>query len=177
LVISRGDEPVARAFPVTRHSTLAAIRGADEDERRRGLEKLANAYWRPVYGYLRLHWRLGHDDAADLAQEFFAELVDVKRDLLARFDPNRIKARTIWDFSAGMDLDRYRTPLTIQVDQDRVRRRDDGAAHDARPKLRQLLGRAGKRQLKNPVFGLTHNLGGVPYNGVAAISILGLWAG
>jgi acetyl-CoA C-acetyltransferase len=38
----------------------------------------------------------------------------------------------------------------------------------------QLLGRAGKRQLKNPVFGLTHNLGGVPYNGVAAISILGL---
>jgi len=41
----------------------------------------------------------------------------------------------------------------------------------------QLLGRAGKRQLKNPVFGLTHNLGGVPYNGVAAISILGLWAG
>jgi acetyl-CoA C-acetyltransferase len=41
----------------------------------------------------------------------------------------------------------------------------------------QLLGRAGKRQLKNPVFGLTHNLGGVPYNGVAAISILGLWTG
>jgi acetyl-CoA C-acetyltransferase len=38
----------------------------------------------------------------------------------------------------------------------------------------QLLGRAGKRQLNNPVFGLTHNLGGVPYNGVAAISILGL---
>jgi acetyl-CoA C-acetyltransferase len=41
----------------------------------------------------------------------------------------------------------------------------------------QLLGRAGKRQLENPVFGLTHNLGGVPYNGVAAISILGLWTG
>ena len=40
----------------------------------------------------------------------------------------------------------------------------------------QLLGRAGKRQLKNPVLGLTHNLGGVPYNGVAAISILGLRA-
>lgn len=38
----------------------------------------------------------------------------------------------------------------------------------------QLLGRAGKRQLKSPVFGLSHNLGGVPYNGIAAISILGL---
>ena len=41
----------------------------------------------------------------------------------------------------------------------------------------QLLGRAGKRQLRNPVYGLSHNLGGVPYNGVAAISILGLYSG
>ncbi len=38
----------------------------------------------------------------------------------------------------------------------------------------QLLGRAGARQLSNPSIGLTHNLGGVPYQGVAAISILGL---
>lgn len=38
----------------------------------------------------------------------------------------------------------------------------------------QLLGRAGERQLKNPGLGLSHNLGGVPYNGVAAISIVGL---
>jgi len=38
----------------------------------------------------------------------------------------------------------------------------------------QLLGRAGKRQLKDPSIGLSHNLGGVPYLGIAAISILGL---
>ena len=38
----------------------------------------------------------------------------------------------------------------------------------------QLLGRAGARQLKAPSIGLTHNLGGVPYQGIAAISILGL---
>lgn len=38
----------------------------------------------------------------------------------------------------------------------------------------QLLGRAGDRQLPNPSLGLTHNLGGVPYLGIAAISILGL---
>ena len=38
----------------------------------------------------------------------------------------------------------------------------------------QLLGRAGARQLKSPSIGLSHNLGGVPYNGVAAISIVGL---
>ena len=38
----------------------------------------------------------------------------------------------------------------------------------------QLLGRAGARQLPSPSIGLTHNLGGVPYQGIAAISILGL---
>ncbi len=40
----------------------------------------------------------------------------------------------------------------------------------------QLLHRAGERQLANPSMGLTHNLGGVPYLGIAAISILGLLA-
>jgi acetyl-CoA C-acetyltransferase len=38
----------------------------------------------------------------------------------------------------------------------------------------QLLGRAGARQLASPSVGLTHNLGGVPYQGIAAVSILGL---
>jgi acetyl-CoA C-acetyltransferase len=38
----------------------------------------------------------------------------------------------------------------------------------------QLLGRAGKRQLAEPKFGLTHNLGGFPHQNVCAISIIGL---
>jgi acetyl-CoA C-acetyltransferase len=38
----------------------------------------------------------------------------------------------------------------------------------------QLQGRAGARQLPSPSIGLTHNLGGVPYLGVAAVAILGL---
>ncbi|SEE77459.1 acetyl-CoA C-acetyltransferase [Rhizobiales bacterium GAS191] len=37
----------------------------------------------------------------------------------------------------------------------------------------QLLGRAGERQLPDVNLGLTHNLGGVPYLGVAAVSVLG----
>jgi len=37
----------------------------------------------------------------------------------------------------------------------------------------QLLGRAGERQLKNPRYGLTHNLGGFPHQNVCAISIVG----
>jgi acetyl-CoA C-acetyltransferase len=37
----------------------------------------------------------------------------------------------------------------------------------------QLLGRAEKRQLSNPHFGLTHNLGGMPYMNVSSITIVG----
>ncbi len=38
----------------------------------------------------------------------------------------------------------------------------------------QLQGRADKRQLKDPRYGLTHNLGGIPYRSVASIIIIGL---
>ena len=38
----------------------------------------------------------------------------------------------------------------------------------------QLLGRGGERQLDSPSLGLTHNLGGTPYLGIAAVSIMGL---
>jgi acetyl-CoA C-acetyltransferase len=37
----------------------------------------------------------------------------------------------------------------------------------------QLLGRAGARQLREPRYGLTHNLGGFPHQNVCAISIVG----
>ncbi|MBU0993040.1 MAG: acetyl-CoA acetyltransferase [Proteobacteria bacterium] len=40
----------------------------------------------------------------------------------------------------------------------------------------QLHGRAGERQLKDPKFGLTHNLGGFPFSNVNAISIVGRYA-
>jgi RNA polymerase sigma factor (sigma-70 family) len=87
-----GDEHLVRGFPATRHSALAAIRGGDPEERQRALSALATAYWRPVYGYLRLHWRKPHDEAADLTQDFFAHALE--KDLLARFDPARARLRT-----------------------------------------------------------------------------------
>jgi acetyl-CoA C-acetyltransferase len=37
----------------------------------------------------------------------------------------------------------------------------------------QLHGRAGERQIENPRYGLTHNLGGVPYMNVCSIAIIG----
>jgi RNA polymerase sigma factor (sigma-70 family) len=83
---------LVRAFPPTRSSALEAARSGDAKERARGLQTVAAAYWRPVYGYLRLHWRKSHDEAADLAQDFFAQLLE--KDLLARFDPAQARLRT-----------------------------------------------------------------------------------
>jgi acetyl-CoA C-acetyltransferase len=37
----------------------------------------------------------------------------------------------------------------------------------------QINGRAGARQLKDPVMGLTHNLGGIPNRNICSVSILG----
>lgn len=37
----------------------------------------------------------------------------------------------------------------------------------------QLHGRAGERQIENPRYGLTHNLGGVPFMNVSSIAIMG----
>jgi acetyl-CoA C-acetyltransferase len=37
----------------------------------------------------------------------------------------------------------------------------------------QLQGRAGERQLSNPVFGMTHNLGGSPSTNVCSVAIVG----
>jgi len=37
----------------------------------------------------------------------------------------------------------------------------------------QLLGRAGQRQLSNPRYGLTHNLGGMPYANICSVAIVG----
>jgi len=37
----------------------------------------------------------------------------------------------------------------------------------------QLHGRAGERQIENPKYGLTHNLGGFPFQNICSISIIG----
>ena len=41
----------------------------------------------------------------------------------------------------------------------------------------QILGRADQRQLDNPRFGMTHNLGGAPHQNVASVSIVGAYEG
>ena len=43
-------------FPSTRLSIVAGVGSRDPHTKRRSFEALAQAYWRPVYKYLRLRW-------------------------------------------------------------------------------------------------------------------------
>jgi len=80
------------SFPLTRLSVLAAARSQDGVERARALDTLFAAYWKPVYKYIRLKFSQSPQDAQDLTQGFFAELLE--RGLLSRFDPAKSRLRT-----------------------------------------------------------------------------------
>ena len=79
-------------FPATRWSVLEGVRSANGEEQQRALDRLCEAYWRPVYKYVRLRWNCEVEDAQDLTQGFFVELLE--RQLLNRFDPAKSRLRT-----------------------------------------------------------------------------------
>lgn len=79
-------------FPDTRGSLVAAVKSGDGEARARALETLAEAYWRPIYTYVRLKAGLEHEEAADLTQEFFTRLVE--KGWLERFDASKARLRT-----------------------------------------------------------------------------------
>jgi hypothetical protein len=54
------------SFPATRLSVVARTRSLDAETRRLAFATLIEAYWKPVYKYLRLKWRLDPSEAADL---------------------------------------------------------------------------------------------------------------
>jgi len=76
-------------FGSTRWSVVLAA-GADGTAAHAALETLCAAYWLPVYGYVRSRERKP-DDAADLTQAFFAELLE--RKAVAAADPARGRFR------------------------------------------------------------------------------------
>src|SRR5258708_11984941 len=78
--------------PVTRWSVIDAVKSQDPEEHARALDTLFAAYWKPVYKYVRLRWNRPAEDAQDLTQGFFAEVLE--RELLAKYDPARSKLRT-----------------------------------------------------------------------------------
>lgn len=80
------------SFPATRLSVVARTKSDDAETRRLAFATLIEAYWKPVYKYLRLKWRLNPDEAADLTQDFFTTTLE--KDVIGRFNPARARFRT-----------------------------------------------------------------------------------
>ena len=88
---------------------IDAVRSCDAGERERALATLFAAYWKPVYKYVRLRWNRPIEDAQDLTQGFFAELLD--RDLLAQYDPAKSRLRTFLRICVDSFVMDQRQPL------------------------------------------------------------------
>ncbi len=62
-------------FPATRWTLVLDLRGGDLRSAERALEELCRLYWYPVYAFIRREGA-GPEDAQDLAQGFFARLLE-----------------------------------------------------------------------------------------------------
>ncbi|HEV3115577.1 MAG TPA: sigma-70 family RNA polymerase sigma factor [Gemmataceae bacterium] len=85
------NAPAAGRFASTRWSLVAAAGQPSSPESQEALATLCRLYWYPLYAYARR--RLTNvDDAQDLTQEFFAQLLE--KDYLQAADPARGKFRS-----------------------------------------------------------------------------------
>jgi len=78
-------------FAATHWSMVRRAVGSHDDAAAKALGSLCEAYWPPVYAYLRCHGHAPHE-AEDLTQEFFAEML--ARRSLARADERRGRFRS-----------------------------------------------------------------------------------
>src|SRR5215471_17633584 len=80
-----------RIFATTQWNVVSAAGELDSEPSRRALETLCATYWYPIYVYVR---RKGHgpDDAQDLTQEFFAQLIAKQHLRLADRNKGRFRS-------------------------------------------------------------------------------------
>jgi len=68
----------SRGFPSTHWSVIAGARDRTDPRWRERVEQLAGLYWKPIYRHLRIRWRVDNEEAKDLTQQFFSQLVEGK---------------------------------------------------------------------------------------------------
>lgn len=81
-----------RDFPSTTMGLLGRLADLTEENRVAALETLCRRYWKPVYQFVRLQWRKSNEEAKDLAQAFFAWILE--SDALRKYAPDRGSFRT-----------------------------------------------------------------------------------
>jgi RNA polymerase sigma-70 factor (ECF subfamily) len=78
---------------MTRWSRVLAAGGNSTESARQALEQLCEAYWRPLYGFLRYKGN-SHHQAEDLVQGFFAYLLSREENWFGKVQRERGRFRT-----------------------------------------------------------------------------------
>lgn len=134
-----------RDFPATVWSLIESCGDPSAPDRRERLDQLVHLYWKPVYVFLRARHRRSIEDAKDLTQEFFCQMLE--GDFLKRYVPERGRFRSFLKGALDVFLaDEQRTRLalkrgggstTVSIDVDEVealladhREDDPGVAFD-----------------------------------------------
>ncbi len=84
--------PAGGRFPTTHFSAVLGASSREPEIRERSLGTLIAAYWKPVYKWIRLRWRLPPPDAEDLTQAFFTRAME--KDFFAAYDREKGRFRT-----------------------------------------------------------------------------------
>src|SRR3954470_22940894 len=84
------EDDVRGRFPTTQWSRVVTAASRDATDAQEALSGLCQAYWYPIYAYVR-HRGYPPEPARDLTQDFFAYVLE--RDLIARADPARGRFR------------------------------------------------------------------------------------
>ena len=93
------DDHVPGRFPTTHWSRVITAASRDASEAREALSSLCQAYWYPIYAYIR-HRGYAPEQARDLTQDYFAYVLE--RGLFAKADPARgASARSFVGFASA----------------------------------------------------------------------------
>ncbi|NOZ23274.1 MAG: sigma-70 family RNA polymerase sigma factor [Planctomycetes bacterium] len=89
-MVSKEQDPLSPEFATTRWSIVLAAGREGTPRAREALATLCQAYWYPLYAYVR---RQGHnaDEAQDLTQGFFAQFIE--KNYFRALDPKKGKFR------------------------------------------------------------------------------------
>ena len=150
-----GDADGHDAFPNTRWTEILRAKGNKTKERQESLQSLAQAYWKPIYGYCRRKWSKSIQDAEDLTQAFFLMLI--QGDALKKYDPGlgrfRPYLKTLLQNFEGdrydylMALKRGGDRKFVSISADDTRRLEECLADPRTPDAERMLDVAWKREV------------------------------
>jgi RNA polymerase sigma-70 factor (ECF subfamily) len=80
-------------FETTSWSLILQAVGGSSEDAQQARARLCEAYWPPVYAFIRRKGR-SPEDAEDLTQSYFARLLE--KDYLSDFRPEVASARSCW---------------------------------------------------------------------------------